>query len=310
MTPSTGRRRATWLVCATLGLAALVAALASLAGGQPAPAANRFRFAFLGDRHGDAQPQIYGRVWREIDLLHPDFVVNVGDSIPGGHSDQTLDKQWDEFNAIRKRYAQYRLYLTPGNHDIWSDASEAAFVRVSGAQLNFGFDYQDARFVILDTSRTAELTSAQLDFLERDLSANAARNPKFIVFHHPFWMGKLDASAENFRLHQIARKFGVTYVVSGHGHRFYRAVRDGVTYMEVGSSGGSMRGKLIRGEGFAQGSFYHFVWATVEGPKVSLTVKEIDGAGGRGRMFSADDWDENGPHFDIADPTLSAHPET
>jgi len=49
---------------------------------------NDFRFSIIGDRTGGAQPEIYGRIWREIDLLHPDFAINVGDTIEGGRDDR------------------------------------------------------------------------------------------------------------------------------------------------------------------------------------------------------------------------------
>ena len=59
---------------------------------------NDFRFAIMGDRTGGAQPQIYGRVWREIDLMHPEFVVNVGDTIQG-KEDEMAESQWMEAAA-------------------------------------------------------------------------------------------------------------------------------------------------------------------------------------------------------------------
>lgn len=271
---------------------------------------NNFHVAFLGDRTGGAEPQIYGRVWREIDLLHPDFVINVGDTIEGGRDDATVEKQWQDYQALWKRYKHYPLYFTAGNHDIWSSFSEKVYVRESRFQPSYSFDYQDAHFTVLDNSRTAGLDEAQLKFLRQDLEANRNRGPKFVIFHRPYWIEAFRTEGGAFPLHQIAKEFGVAHVVSGHGHKFVRMVRDGVTYMEVGSSGGTMRGKLLRGEGFAQGNFYHFVWGRVEGAKVSLTVKEIDGAAGRGRMFRAEDWDETGPKFDVSDPAISWRPET
>jgi UDP-2,3-diacylglucosamine pyrophosphatase LpxH len=271
---------------------------------------NDFHVAFLGDRTGGAEPQIFGRVWREIDLLHPDMVVNVGDSIEGNRSDETVEKQWADFQSIWKRYKHYPLYFTAGNHDIWSAFSETIYVRETKFQPHYSFDYQDAHFTVLDNSRTADLDEKQMKFLEEDLKANRNRAPKFIVFHRPYWIGALAKQGEAMPLHRIAKEYGVAHVISGHGHRFVRMVRDGVTYMEVGSSGGTMRGKLIVGEGFAQGIFYHFVWAKVDGAKVSMAVKEIDGAGGQGRLFRADDWDEKGPKFETGDPALAWKPES
>ena len=54
---------------------------------------NDFRFCILGDRTGDAQPGVYERVWHDVDLLHPDFVINAGDTIQGGN-DSTAEAEW------------------------------------------------------------------------------------------------------------------------------------------------------------------------------------------------------------------------
>ena len=62
-------------------LAALLALVAFAArGAQP----NNFHFVILGDRTGNAQPGVYERIWSELGELHPDFVINVGDTIQGG----------------------------------------------------------------------------------------------------------------------------------------------------------------------------------------------------------------------------------
>lgn len=301
MTRQTRSRLAKALVFATF-----VGAIVTRAVTEPK---NDFRFSILGDRTGGATPYIYGRVWREIDLLHPDFVINVGDTIEGGN-DQRAVAEWQAIRPMWERYKHYPHYFTPGNHDVWSDASRALYEKESGRPLSYGFNYQDAHFTVLDNSRTPDLSAEQLKFLDDDLKANADRNPKFVFFHRPFWIAPLKAASGEFPLHAIVKKHGVPYVVSGHGHQFVRIVRDGVVYLEVGSSGGTIARGLRLGQGFAQGFFYHHVWARVKGSKVELTVKEIDGFGGQGRMFRAEDWDENGPKFDIGDPALSEKPAT
>jgi predicted phosphodiesterase len=269
---------------------------------------NNFRFAILGDRTGGAQPQIYGRVWREVDLLHPDFVINVGDTIQG-RDDETALSQWTELRPIWARYGHYPLYFTPGNHDVWSDFSRDLYEQESKGKSIYSFNYQDAHFTVLDTSISRELTADQLQFLEQDLQTHRDRDPKFIFFHHPYWIRLLD-EGEDFPLHQLAKTYGVDYIISGHGHVFVKRQRDTIVYMEVGSSGGTMNPGLLRGEGFKDGRFYHWVWGDVKGSKVSLTVKEIDGPMGEGRMFRIEDWDQNGPKFDVSDPALTEKPAT
>ncbi len=270
---------------------------------------NDFRFAVIGDRTGGPQPQIYGRVWREVDLFHPEFVINVGDTIQGSDDATALD-QWRQMRPIWARYSHYPLYFTPGNHDVWSEYSRQLFEQESRRKSYYSFDYQDAHFTVLDTAEAKVLTDEQLDFLERDLAAAADKDPKFVFFHHPFWIGRFQAEDDEFPFHELVKRYGVDYVVSGHGHQFVRMVRDGIVYMEVGSSGGTMNAGLLRGEGFKDGRFYHWVWMHVKNGKITATVKEIGGQMGEGRMFDADLWDENGPKFDVADPALTNQPET
>ncbi len=270
---------------------------------------NDFRFSIIGDRTGGAQPQIYGRIWREVDLLHPDFVINVGDTIEGGN-DQRAQIEWDAMHPIFERYKHYPLYFTAGNHDVWNDSSRRIYEKESGRATFYSFDYQQTHFTVLDNSRVNELTKDQLDFLSADLEANKEKSPKIVLFHRPFWIVYLKFKSGEFALHQLAAKYGVSAVISGHGHQFVRLVRDGIVYMEVGSSGGNMTKGLLRGEGFREGWFYHHVWGQVKGGKVSFTVKEIDGAFGKGRMFKAEEWGENGPTFDTGDPALSEKPAT
>jgi predicted phosphodiesterase len=270
---------------------------------------NDFRFSIIGDRTGGAQPQIFGRVWREVDMLHPDFVINVGDTIQGGR-DQTAPQEWMELRPIWQRYSHYPLYFTPGNHDVFSDTSKKLYEQESGRPAMYSFNYQDAHFTVLDNSRTTDLSEEQIQFLEKDLEENKGRSPKYVFFHKPYWIALLKMGSSDFPLHRIARKYNVDHVISGHGHQFVRIVRDGIAYMEVGSSGGTMNGALQQGHGFKEGRFYHHVWGRVQGGKTYFTVKEIDGAKGAGRMFKAEDWDEKGPKFDVGDPAINEDPRT
>src|SRR6267143_252284 len=79
---------------------------------------NTFRFSILGDRTGGANQKAYEQAWREIDRLHPDFIVNVGDTIEGG-DDATAGAEWQALHELWKNY-KYQQFFTPGNHDIWS----------------------------------------------------------------------------------------------------------------------------------------------------------------------------------------------
>ena len=237
---------------------------------------NDFRFSILGDRTGEAQPGVYEQVWKEVDRLHPDFVINVGDVIQGGN-DATMDQEWRSVQAVWQRY-RYPLYFTPGNHDVWSTGSAKTYEKVTGRPLSYAFDYQGAHFTVLDNSRTDNLSDDQMKFLEQDLAAHRDRNPKFVFFHRPnVWLIPLKFQSD-FPLHHVLREYHVTAVFSGHTHQFVHLEKDGIEYVCVGSSGGH-----LRGTGFAAGWFYQHVFAVIKGSGVDLTVKEIDPPLGEGR---------------------------
>ena len=77
--------------------------------------------------------------------------------------------------------------------------------------------------------------------------------------------------SSQFPFHQLIRKFGVGYVVSGHGHQYVRRRCWMASFI---SKRPAPEGKL-KGQGFAQGWFYGQVLVTVRGSSVSMTVRKL-----------------------------------
>ncbi|MCC7491419.1 MAG: metallophosphoesterase [Fimbriimonadaceae bacterium] len=298
-----------WLRPVTaLLILALASAFVLAQAGEPA---NDFHCSLIGDRTGGNHPGVYERVWREVDLLSPDFAVNVGDTIEGYVKGDDLvpvtNAQWDQISQIKAPYRHIKEYYTPGNHDIWDAGSETIYKERAAKETHYAFRYQQALFVILDNSRQNELDEAQYAFLEQSLQQNADANPKFVVFHKPFWLGYVQQNDTTHRLHRLCKQHGVSYVISGHGHQLFHYRFDGLGYLEVGSSGGSI-GKNEAGQPnvvFENGRFFHHVWMRVKGSNVRLMVKELDGAAGAGRVFELTRWRGSNPTF-----TPSADPYT
>jgi predicted phosphodiesterase len=247
-----------------------------------APRSN-FKFVILGDRTSGVNPKVYEEVWREIDAWRPDFVINVGDTIQGGN-DATAAREWQAMKPLFDKYSRYPLYLTPGNHDIWSEASRRVWERETGRPAHYSFDHGDAHFVVLDNSRTESLSDEEMAFLTADLEKHNAARLKLIFFHKPFWLVPVMMRGD-FPLHRLALQHHVTYIVSGHAHRFARFEHGGIVYLMVGSSGAHPRGS-----GFEEGAFYHHVRATVSGGRVQMTIKEADAPFGKGRSFTEQEW--------------------
>ena len=238
-----------------------------------------FDFAILGDRTGGAVPGVYEQVCKEIAAHHPDFIINVGDTIQGMDDVNTLD-EWKAVRPVWKYFGNTPFYLVPGNHDIWSPASARIWREQTGHPPQYSFDFRGAHVTVLDNSRADELGPDQLEFLEADLAAHAASQPKFIFFHRPSWLLRVKFQNGDFQLHRLARKYNAGFVVSGHAHEFDRSEYDGVQYIMVGSSGGSLthgNGQVTANSG-RDGAYFGYAWVHVADAKANLEFRRLAAA--------------------------------
>jgi predicted phosphodiesterase len=240
-----------------------------------------FHFILLGDRTGEAQPGVWEDVWKAAAATKPAFVLGEGDTIQGD-DDSTADAEWREAKRILAPYAQIPLYLAPGNHDIWSPASEKLFEKYTGHPPHYSFDYGPAHFTVLDNSRSDELSADEMAFLASDLEMHKAQPLKFIVSHRPSWLIPAAMANPNFELHQLARKYGVQYVIAGHVHQLLRASLDGILYFCAPSAGGHLRAS----EKFEDGWFFGYTEVTVNGSAVKFEIHSL----GSDRVTTPADW--------------------
>lgn len=266
-----------WWAC--LGAALLSVLLYGATASQP----DSFRFVIIGDRTGEAQPGVYERVWKEAAAEHPAFAVGVGDTIEGLHDD-TAEAQWIEARLAWP--AGFGFYLAPGNHDIWSPLSAELFRTYAGHPLHYSFDYGDAHFTVLDNSRTDQFSPAEIRFLEQDLKEHAAQPLKFIVSHRPSWILKAMIGDADFPLQQIAKKYGVQYVIAGHLHEMLHMQLQGIDYVSMVSAGGHLRGAMK----YQDGWFFGYGTVDVHGRDVRFSVHELGAPFGQGRTTELNAW--------------------
>jgi len=247
--------------------------------------AQDFRFVLLGDRTGEAQAGVYEQVWKQIASEKPAFVVSGGDSIEG-LNDAPAEDEWRRFLQIRMPFSRYPLFLAPGNHDVWSAVSERLYEKYSGHPLHYSFDYGNAHFTMLDSSRSDQLPASELAFLESDLKAHAAQPVKFIVSHRPFWL--LDVAMRNpdFPLRRLAKQYGVPYVIAGHVHQMLHLELDGVTYVSLPSAAGHLR---LSGA-YEDGWFFGHILVTIQVKNADFQIKEVTSPRGEGRISKPTDW--------------------
>jgi predicted phosphodiesterase len=273
-----------------LGVFLLVFLLSLLVSLRAAPpSAASFRFAILGDRTGDAQPGVYEQVWKEVAAENPAFVVSIGDTIQG-LNDQTAEAEWRAMGRIWQPFQRFPLYLVPGNHDIWSAESERLFRQYAGHPAHYGFDYGQTHFTVLDNSRSDDLPAEELAFLETDLKAHAAQPLKIVFSHRPSWLFDVALKNPQFALHQLARRYGVQYVIAGHVHQMLHFELEGVTYVSMASSGGHLR--LSRA--YDDGWFFGYALVEVHGGSMDFAIRELDPPYGKGRITKLTDWGMTG----------------
>jgi len=110
-----------------------------------------FQFVIIGDRTGGANQQgTFSLAMNQLNLLQPEFVINVGDLIEG-YSDKKaeLNAEWDQADAMLNKL-DMPFFRTPGNHDIANRVAQQVWRDRYGATY-YHFIYKNVLFVVLDT---------------------------------------------------------------------------------------------------------------------------------------------------------------
>ena len=112
---------------------------------------DEFQFVIIGDRTGGANVEgTFEIAMDQINLLQPEFVINVGDVIEGYSDDKAaLNAEWDEFDGMLKKL-EMPFFRTSGNHDIANDTAQQVWLERHGATY-YDFVYNNVLFIVLDS---------------------------------------------------------------------------------------------------------------------------------------------------------------
>ena len=112
---------------------------------------DNFQFAIIGDRTGGANAKhTFKLAMNQLNLLQPEFVINVGDLIEGYSDDNgELNGEWDEMNLILGEL-KMPFFRTPGNHDIANTVAQKVYREKYGTTYYY-FIYKNTLFMVLDT---------------------------------------------------------------------------------------------------------------------------------------------------------------
>ncbi len=112
---------------------------------------DNFQFAIIGDRTGGANVLgTFEMAMGQLNLLQPEFVINVGDVIEGYSDDKAeLHGEWDEVDGMLERL-DMPFFRTPGNHDIANATAQEVYRERHGGTYYY-FVYRNTLFMVLDS---------------------------------------------------------------------------------------------------------------------------------------------------------------
>ncbi|MCI4648162.1 PA14 domain-containing protein [Phaeodactylibacter sp.] len=226
-------------------------------------AKEQFQFAVVSDRTGGHRAGVFGDAMQKLNLLHPEFVMSVGDLIEGYTKDTAiLNSQWSEFDSILSSL-NMRFFALPGNHDISNDVMRDRWLSRYGASY-YHFRYKDVLFLAFDSNDGdgVMFSRDQLDYFKQVIAEEEDVRWTLIFMHHPIWNYR---AFNGFDEIEAALKDRPYTVFAGHTHRYFKSQRNGRNYYVLSTTGGGSKLRSPR-----VGEFDHITWVTMtpEGPEI------------------------------------------
>jgi hypothetical protein len=220
-----------------------------------------FKFAIVSDRTGGLRPGIFPDAVKKLNLIMPEFVMSVGDFIPGNTADTAkLAKEWAEFDAELKPL-KVPFFFVPGNHDINNDVMREVWKKRSGVPF-YSFVYKNVLFLALDTTgeKGDIVPDAQVESMRKALDKYPHARWTFVFMHHPLWL--YDNPAGFSKIEKLLEGRPHT-VIAGHYHRYVHELRNNANYYVLATTGG---GSKLRGPRYGEFDHVTLVTVTEEGP--------------------------------------------
>jgi len=238
-------------------------------------AEKKFTFAVFSDLTGGERERIFEIAVAQLNLLRPEFVINVGDLIEGGSTDLLdLNKEWDSFDA-RAEKARAPVFYVGGNHDLTGKPLQDVWDARYGRRY-YHFLYKNVLFLVMDTEdnapeRTQEIfeirkegmkvfaedgkevfakteyanlpervsgniTAEQSAYFRQAIADNPDVLWTFLFLHKAPWQREGEA---NFTAVEGALSDRPYTVFLGHNHIYEHIERHGRDYIRLATTGGS-----------------------------------------------------------------------
>ncbi|MBM4387363.1 MAG: metallophosphoesterase family protein, partial [Deltaproteobacteria bacterium] len=268
--------------------------------GKDAP----FVFVVFGDNRSDHES--HAKVVAKINEEDFDFLINTGDMVSSGDSEENWSKFFEIENGILHSSP---MYPTIGNHDE-SDGDAKIYKRIfsvptesSGLEEYYAFTIGKSRFIVLDGHVKIKswldcllmgklydecFDKQQTDWLKKELEDSSQNKeiPHIFVITHMGPYSSKPGRTGSGQMRDFLDDFadaGVDMTFSGHDHYFEHGISvNGIHYFVTGGGGAplyetdpSQSKILFPHEVIESVSVYNYLVVTVAGDYVKVVAKDI-----------------------------------
>jgi hypothetical protein len=245
-------------------------------------ATDAFSFVVLGDtRFGT---ELHQSIVRQIIDLEPDprFAFNLGDMVNDGES---LSEWKAFFEDVSPLARSTPYYSTLGNHERNADLYFELFSLPRNGphpERSYSFDYGNAHFTVIDSSKKSRDDERQLEWLEQDLQRAQAATFRIVLFHHSGHGTRPKRREDHEKVSRLFDGYfergNVTLVFNGHDHNYVHARKNGIDYVVTGGGGAPLH-ELgpPTGETIVQYKIHHFCRVTVSPERLEVVAIDSEG---------------------------------
>jgi len=260
----------------------------------------QFTFALISDLNGGERRGIFDVAVEQLNLLHPELILSVGDLLDGETEDEdSLKMEFDRFDS-RAAKARAPFFHVGGNHDLTNPKMRQIWKDRYGAHYYY-FIYKNVLFLVLDTedytdARREEIhhaRNAAIKMMDGPTPEKAtemeyfkmpervtgkigpeqsayftdiiAKHPEvrwtLLFMHKPVWKTTGEGSLDDIEKALNGRPYTV---FNGHLHSYSHTNKNERDYIMLGTTGGGQNAKDLN-------AFDHIALVTMsaEGPDIA-----------------------------------------